>query len=252
MISILKSENLKYRRTFMRKLIIFAPLFFVLYALPQKIFMPANYLMPWQLLIDLVYNWWPVIFIPIGLALYASLVALHEKKSGGYRSIKNRNVPLHKIWIGKILIMAFYTFLSTLVLIIAIIMTGTITAGGDIPWVKIIAGGFFTWVTSLALIPLELWLATMKGTFYSIALGFVGLIIGVIGASKSYWIYIPWSWPIRLMCPIIGVHPNGTLLQINDSLRDPSVIPIGVIVSVLAFLIFSILTMIWFQRRDLN
>ncbi|MDI3312651.1 MAG: lantibiotic immunity ABC transporter MutE/EpiE family permease subunit, partial [Thermoanaerobacterium sp.] len=75
MINILKSENLKYRRTFMRKLIIFAPLFFVLYALPQKIFMPANYLMPWQLLIDLVYNWWPVIFIPIGLALYASLVA---------------------------------------------------------------------------------------------------------------------------------------------------------------------------------
>lgn len=252
MINILKSENLKYRRTFMRKLIIFAPLFFVLYALPQKIFMPANYLMPWQLLIDLVYNWWPVIFIPIGLALYASLVALHEKKSGGYRSIKSRNVPLHKIWIGKILIMAFYTFLSTLVLIIAIIITGSITAGGDIPWKKIFEGGFFTWVTSLALIPLELWMATLKGTFYSMTLGFFGAIIGVIGASKSYWIYIPWSWPIRLMCPIIGVHPNGTLLQVNDSLRDPSVIPIGVIVSVLAFLIFSIPTMIWFQRRDLN
>ena len=50
----LQSELLKYKRTFTRKLIVFAPLFFVLYALPQKLFMPADYLRPWQLITNLV------------------------------------------------------------------------------------------------------------------------------------------------------------------------------------------------------
>ncbi|UZQ82272.1 hypothetical protein [Thermoanaerobacter sp. RKWS2] len=80
MINIIKSESIKYKRTFTRRLILLAPLFFVIIALPQRFFIPENYLRPWQLLIDQVYNWWPVIFIPLGTALFATLVDLQEKK----------------------------------------------------------------------------------------------------------------------------------------------------------------------------
>ncbi|MGF7143591.1 hypothetical protein HNQ56_002018 [Anaerotaenia torta] len=38
----LQSELIKYKRTFTRKLIILAPLFFVLQAVPQRLFMPAE------------------------------------------------------------------------------------------------------------------------------------------------------------------------------------------------------------------
>jgi len=48
-------------------------------ALPQKLFMPENYLRPWQLILDLVFNWWPVVFIPMGLALFAALTESQEK-----------------------------------------------------------------------------------------------------------------------------------------------------------------------------
>jgi ABC-2 type transport system permease protein len=252
MINIIKSEFLKYNRTFTRKLIIFAPLFFVLYALPQKLFMPADYMRPWQLLIDMVYNWWPVIFIPLGVALFAALVDSQEKKAGNYRSLRAHNIPPSSIWIGKITAMAGHTLIAMIVLIVAIIMSGLITAGGAIPWLKIFAGGFTVWLVSLPLIPLQLWAATWKGIFFSMATGFMGLVAGVAAAANSYWVYVPWSWSTRLMCPIIGVHPNGTLLDASDPLRDSSVIPIGITLGVAAFIIFTVLTSIWFNTREVK
>jgi ABC-2 type transport system permease protein len=252
MINIIKSEFLKYNRTFTRKLIVFAPLFFVLYALPQKLFMPADYIRPWQLLIDMVYNWWPVIFIPLGIALFAALVESQEKKAGNYRSLRAHNVPPSFIWVGKITAMAGHTFLATIVLIIAIIISGLVTAGGAIPWLKIFAGGFIIWLVSLSLIPIQLWAATWKGTFFSMAIGFIGLIAGVAAAAKSYWVYVPWSWATRLMCPIIAVHPNGTLLDVSDPLKDSSVIPIGIILAIIVFIVSTILTAVWFSKREVK
>ena len=252
MIHIIKSEFLKYKRTFTRKLIVFAPLAFVLYALPQRLYMPADYIMPWQLLINLVYNWWPVLFIPIGIALFAALIESQEKKAGNYRSLRAHNISPSCIWVGKITAMAGHTFLSTIVLIIAIIILGLITAGGAIPWLKIFACGFTIWLVSLSLIPIQLWAATWKGTFFSMAIGVIGFIVGVLTAGESYWVYVPWSWPTRLMCPIIGVHPNGTLLDASDPLRDFSVIPIGIVLAIIAFIIFTILTSIWFSKREVK
>ena len=158
-------------------------MFFIFVALPQKLFMPANYLRPWQLILDLVFNWWPVVFIPMGLALYAALMELKEKKAGNYRSLRVRDISPAHIWIAKVVIMGCHTLISTLVLIGATVISGLITGDGSIPWLKIFAGGFATWIVSLAIIPLQLWIATWKGTFASIAMGFIGLIAGVVAAA---------------------------------------------------------------------
>jgi len=252
MINILQSEFLKYKRTFTRRLILLAPMFFIIVALPQKLFMPENYLRPWQLILDLVFNWWPVVFIPIGLALFAALMASQEKKAGNYRSLRVRDISPAHLWIAKIVIMGFHTLISTLVLIGATVISGLITGGGSIPWFKIVAGGFTTWIVSLAIIPLQLWMATWKGTFASIAMGFLGLIAGVVAAPESYWIYVPWSWPIRLMSPIIGVHPNGTLLESTSPLLNASVIPLGLIISIVSLIILTFITAVWFNKREVG
>ncbi|AEV67470.1 lantibiotic immunity ABC transporter MutE/EpiE family permease subunit [Acetivibrio clariflavus] len=252
MIDMVKSELLKYKRTFMRKLIVFAPLFFVLYAIPQKLYIPADFIHPWYLLIDLVYNWWPVIFIPLGMALFAALIESQEKKAGNYRGLRAHNISPASIWISKIIVMAGHTFLTTIVLIIAILLCGFITAGGTIPWLELFAGAFVIWLVSLPLIPIQLCAATWKGTFFSMAIGFIGLIAGVLAAPKSYWLYVPWSWATRLMCPIIGVHPNGTLLSASDPLRDISVIPKGIMMSVVVFILFTMITSVWFTGREVK
>lgn len=71
-------------------------------------------------------------------------------------------------------------------------------------------------------------------------------------ASESYWMYIPWSWGMRLMCPIVGVHPNGVPLEKGSPLLDPSVIPMGIAISIVIFLLLSFATAFWFSRKEVN
>ena len=55
---------------------------------------------------------------------------------------------------------------------------------------------------------------------------------------------------MRLMCPIIGVHPNGVLLSPDSPLRNASVIWAGTVLSLGIFLVLTLLTGIWFERRE--
>lgn len=245
----LQAEFLKYRRTFTRRLILLAPLFFVLFALLQRLYMPAGFL-PWSFVLALVYNWWPVIFIPLGMALFAALVHSQEMKAGQYRGIRLYPVSPSTVWLAKIVVMACHSLFTTGFLLLSLLLAGLITAGGAVPWDKIFAGGLTLWFVSLPIIPLQLWAATWKGMMGSMTLGVSGLLLGVTAAAKNAWLFVPWSWGIRLMSPIIGVHPNGTMLKAGDPLLDPGVVPVGLMVSCLAFALFTWLTARWFDKRE--
>ncbi|KYO68575.1 lantibiotic immunity ABC transporter MutE/EpiE family permease subunit [Thermovenabulum gondwanense] len=250
MIAIIQAEYLKYRRTFSRRLVTSGPLIFILIALLQKLFIPDGFIKTWQLLLSQFYNWWAVVFIPIGTALFAALVQLQEKRAGNYWSLYTRDISLPALWTAKVLVMAMHTGLVTAVLILATFLSGLFIAEENIPRFKILAGGFILWVSSLDLIPLQLWVALKKGAVASAALGFLGLIAGVLAAPKTYWIFVPWSRPIRLMCPIIGVHPNGIFLKPGDPLLNSSVILPGIASAIVSFAIFTILTAIWFNKKE--
>lgn len=250
MMGYLKSEWLKYHRTLLQKLMVITPLFFVLQAVPQKLFMPADYFRNWDLVMALVYNWWTVILLPLGIALFAVLVADQEKKAGHYKSLLSLNVSPRNIWYAKIAVLAGYLLLSTIVLNIAIILAGLITAKGAIPLKEICFAGLVIWLTSLSFIPIQLFLASLKGMFLSLSVGFMGLILGTVYAPKNLWYLIPWAWPARMIAPIIGVHPNGVLLASTDPLRDTSVILPGLIISLSLFSLLSYLTAVWFQKKE--
>ncbi|MCI9978023.1 lantibiotic immunity ABC transporter MutE/EpiE family permease subunit [Clostridioides difficile] len=251
----LQSELLKYKRTFMGKLIIFFPVSFAAYALIMQSTLMQNPLSQsnswaWQSLLALIFNWWSFMFLSIGFALFATLVAAQEKKAGNYRALRTRNVSPMMLWINKVMAMAVYSFISTLVLIVVTIITGLILKAGPIPFGQIIEASIVCWVVSLAILPIQLWVATWKGMFLSMGVGFLGMILGVLTATKSFWIAVPWSWAIRIVCPILNLHPNGTILEAGDPLLNTSVIPIGIVVSLVVFLVLTALTAVWFSRRD--
>ncbi|MNI60879.1 hypothetical protein D3C73_1161190 [compost metagenome] len=86
----------------------------------------------------------------------------------------------------------------------------------------------------------------------SIGLGVAGMFAGVIAAPGPNWLYVPWSWALRLMCPVAGVHPNGVPLESGSPLLDTSVIPVGIAVSLLFFAASSWLTGMWFARKEVK
>lgn len=146
--------------------------------------------------------------------------------------------------------MAVYSLLSAMVLTIAAILAGVLAKSGAIPFRQIAAASIVCWAASLALIPIQLWAATWKGLFLSMGLGFAGMAAGVLAAPEAFWFTVPWSWAIRLMCPIAEVHPNGSVLESGNPLMDTSVIPTGIAVSIAVFLAVTLLTAVWFNRRE--
>ncbi|MCC0627486.1 MULTISPECIES: lantibiotic immunity ABC transporter MutE/EpiE family permease subunit [unclassified Clostridioides] len=251
----LQSELLKYKRTFVGKLIAFFPVSFAAYALIMQGTLMQNPLSQsnsweWQNLLALIFNWWTFMFLSVGFALFATLVAAQEKKAGNYRALRTHNVSPMVLWINKIMAMAIYSLISTLILAVVTIITGLILKAGPIPFGQIIGASIVCWVVSLAILPIQLLLATWKGMFLSMGVGFLGMILGVLAATQPFWIAVPWSWAIRMVCPIIKVHPNGTILQAGDPLLNTSVIPIGIVVSLVVLLVLTALTAVWFSRRD--
>ena len=157
----LKSELLKYKRTFMGKLIIFIPVFFAVYALVTQTSLMENPMSEssswkWESLLALIFNWWPFVFLPLGYALFAALAAAQEKKSGDYRALRARNIHPMALWINKITAMAFFGLLSTLVLMAAAVTAGLLTNAGALPFGKIFTAGMVCWLSSLTLIPIQL------------------------------------------------------------------------------------------------
>lgn len=246
--NIIKSELLKYRRTFAKKLILLMPIFFVVLSLILRIAIPG-YKRSWDGILVLVFNWWTTIFLPLGIGVFAGLVAEQEKKSGNYKGLLCRNISPRKIWYGKIFAMAIYTFLSSLVLILAIIISGFLTSEGSIPLNQIILGSLVSYIPVLILIPIQLWASSYKGIILSIAIAFIGMLGGVIISPEKFWFFMPWSWASRLIAPIIGVHPNGTILPTGDLLLSTSVIIPGLILSIIGFIVVVYISGIWFERR---
>lgn len=255
----LSSELLKYKRTFMGKLIVFIPVFFAIYSLVVSVQMKnplaveaGNTTISATTILALVFNWWPFVFLPLGYALFATLVAIQEKKAGNYRALRSQDVSKVALWVNKVLCMAIYGLFSTVVLMGVTAAICLFTTNEPLPFVKILEGGITCWGVSLALIPIQLFAATFGGTLLSMGIGFVGMLVGVLVAATSFWFICPWSWATRLMSPIIGIHPNGTILAYGDPLLNVSVIPVGIVVSLLAFVSLTLISGIWFSRKEIQ
>lgn len=123
----------------------------------------------------------------------SSLAEVREKKAGNYRSIRTYNLSASALWFGKTTVLAFYTLLSSIALIVATLIAGSLIAQGTVPLGKIIDARAIIWLVSLSIIPIQLFAAAWKGTVAAVGMGLCGLLAGVIAAPKPYWIFVPWS-----------------------------------------------------------
>lgn len=236
----LKAENLKLKRTFTRKLILIAPL--------------ATLLLTWSLAVIWfqvnAFNWWCVLLLPGFIAIISSLSDQKETKRLNYRSVLTLPVSLKKVWIAKVLNLIFYTARSCLVLLIGILL-GSFSVPNPLPFGTACLGMLLIFVTSLWQIPFCLFLSRKIGIVGTILIQVAaGFLLGVLFATQTNWWLCPYSWTARLMTPVLGILPNGTLAQRGDPLLNTASIPVGMAVSFLLFIILLLATTFWFQRQE--
>lgn len=178
------------------------------------------------------FNWWSILFMPIAIALWCAQSNQKEKKAADYSNILLLPISLSKVWVAKIIVIALQALSSLLLFLIMMGLLSFVFPAMPLFEMTQLEGLLLIWFTSLWEIPLMLYLAKKWGMGAALITNIVGgLVLGIAFSTTSLWWLNPWSWSIRLMMPIIGVHANGTLLSQTSPLRDGSVILIGILLA---------------------
>lgn len=243
MLSYIKAEDLKAKRTFIKKLIIITPLLTVLLAGLSGKYFTAN-----------CYNWWYVILFPGFITLITVLVNQLEEKKMRYRAVFALPVSLQKIWSAKVILIGGYTAAASLIHMFGSIVGRFVyNTSSTITVKQMIAATLLLLITSLWQIPLCLFVSKKLGFLVTLLLNLGGgVILDILAASESYWWICPYSWATRLMCPVLGVLPQGILADESDPLRNAGVIPIGVLLSTSLFLLLLCFTASWFKKQEVK
>jgi ABC-2 type transport system permease protein len=248
MTGVVTSELIKYRRTSTRKLLVLGPVGLVMsYSLVGLLGETET---SWSLFLTVIYNWWPVLWVPTGAALLAALAVSNETRAGTWRILRARPTRPAALYAAKLVVLALHTLLSALLLAAAALLMGMLLVDEPVPWAPLILGALLPWLSALPLLAIQLWVATSLGLAGSVVLGVVGFLLGAMIAETAWWVCVPWSWPVRAVIPIMGFHANGVPLAPGDPLRDPAVVPQVILLSLLVFAVVGMLGAMRFGRKE--
>ncbi|MEY9975900.1 lantibiotic immunity ABC transporter MutE/EpiE family permease subunit [Lysinibacillus sp. RC79] len=240
MISIMKAERLKWKKTFIIKLVWLAPIVVILL---------TAVLMGGKFFQSGAYNWWYTMLLPGALTICCALVIEKDAKLK-YHSILAMPFDLKKIWFGKILACSAWLLLTTFIFF-AGITAGGILFGNSYSFINSLTGSLLIFVTFLWQIPLCLFLAAKLGTYMAIFINLVANIAGMIAfANGNFWYSVPYAITARLICPTLKILPNGMPVPEGSPLLSMSVIVPGILVALAWFALISYLTARWFQKRE--
>lgn len=230
MLAMIRAEQLKMRHTFGGSLPVAAVLLTLglVFGLAHR--NPYYSVNAW--------NWWYVMLLPGMVSILCHLGMKREKKMH-YCNLFSLPFSSQRCFAGKIV---FYSLgLSTANLVMAI---GTFIAdifwGSYIPLGNEFVAAFVLNICFLWEIPLFMLLSVRFGIFVCLFSGMV-LSIGataVIADGDLWWI-CPAAIPVRLMCPVLGIMPNGLLVSEGSPLWDTSVILPGIIICLVWFVVFT-------------
>ncbi|MFN2746483.1 MULTISPECIES: lantibiotic immunity ABC transporter MutE/EpiE family permease subunit [Bacillus] len=228
-----KAENLKFKRTFSRKMIFLVPFINMCCAF----FMNLGYF------VSGTYNWWSIILMPVLIALLCALSHQKEKKAANYNGIFSLPIQLHMMWYAKTGVIAIYSLASQMVFLGFMFVMQLIIPQFATVNLTVMTASLLLWITTLWEIPLCLFIARKFGFIAAVILNLLASVMSVMmSAASALWWLNPWSWSIRVMCPAIGIHPNGLPLETGDPLKSWSVVPLAVVLSVLLCAVLLMLT----------
>lgn len=239
MLNYLKADWLKQKNSFNKLLIWLAPTLTILLAL---VLMFGNYLQSGA------YNWWYVMLLPATFTMFTSFTVTREKKKH-YHGLLAVSTDKNKLWISQMILLILFLFVTCFIFFLMVTLGGLIFG----QMISIYASFFATIVLVITFawqIPLWMFVSIKFGAFISIGMSLIlNFGLGIFYATESFW-WVPFSIPSRLMCPIIGVLPNGLLVEPNSLMADRSVIFPGLIITISLFLVSSALTTLWFKRYE--
>ncbi|MNH95490.1 ABC-2 family transporter protein [compost metagenome] len=244
----LKAENLKFKRSLFRKLIIFIPAALILISM-VFIFIGIGL---GGFSSSIVCNWcMPIASLSI---MFLCHLVNNKDQKHKYRTLYSLPIDLKKTFISKTILIALNLLIISLLLafitvISECILSGVSDAMGHSGYYLL--GYCLLWLSLLWQIPFCL--------FLDQKVGFVGSVIINLFASASgglffsltplFW-FFPYSWPARFMVTLFGVLPNGLLVEADSRyILNSGESSLLVLISLLAMLVLSALFSRWYGKQ---
>ncbi|WP_168581450.1 ABC-2 family transporter permease [Gephyromycinifex aptenodytis] len=87
--------------------------------------------------------------------------------------------------------------------------------------------GFLLWAASGLWIALAILLSRLTSMGFALGAGLVWQLAGTLMAEKASWWWQPWTWMVRPMLPVLGVHANGVALEAGSPVWEYPVWPLA-------------------------
>lgn len=243
MIKMLKVEWIKEKRAANSALKYIVPIIFVLFNLFMVSIMgqsPAgrSYLMA------TAFNWYPVMILPIVLSLLVVNIVSKEKEE--HIALWRRlNILPEKMLIAKNGIVVFELFTVLMSSSTGIYLIGRFLLHEEISIKIMIVATCCLFIGSLPVVALSFFIYKLfHKRFLVILINFIFTFPSAIIAVTSYWEIFPWDYNLRILCPIIEVHPNGTFLEKSSPLTEMNVVYVGLVLSVMVYIIITAINIV--------
>ena len=213
----LKSEHLKFRRTFFNKLLIIAPLITAVFAWLMAGFTGFQYMSLY---------WWYSFLLPGTITVLCYLSNQKEIRADKYYSVYSMSINLKKFWISKNLILIEKMIFAAFILALLVCVSNIISPSTVIftPGQSFI-GSVAIMIASIWQIPLCLFLIFKIGLFMPLVVNtaFGIFLPGFFGTTSLWWL-CPYCWAPKLSESLMGIGINGTL---NDT-PNVSILPVAI------------------------
>lgn len=213
MISYIKTELMKEKRSANLKLGIIVPIIFVLFNIAMISLMGESpegksYILATS------FNWYPLLILPIVLSLL--VVNINGKEKSEHIVLqKSKNLSFTKIELAKNIIIVAELFIILLISTILIFTVATFFLGEKISLSQLIIATICLFIGSLPIVALSFLIYGLtKKKAVLILLNFVLTFPSAVIAVTKNWILFPWSYNLRMLSPVVGVHPMVLFLRL--------------------------------------
>lgn len=195
-----------------------------------------------------VWNWWYTLLLPGMLAIICYLSITREKKTRYYH-LMTLSISKRKLVMGKIIYMGCVILVSDMIIFVGatfggFLLTTCVPFGGALAAVLVLT------VTQLWEIPLFLFLSERFGMIVELLVCLVLTVGGVIIAPTGKWYFFVSSIPMRILCPLLHILPNGIRAEEGNPLLDAGVVFPGICISIIWFMAATFLFLNWFDKRE--
>lgn len=105
-------------------------------------------------------------------------------------------------------------------------------------------------ISQLWEIPLLLFLSERFGMIVELLICLFLTVGGIIIAPTGKWYFFVSAIPMRILCPLLHILPNGIRAEEGNPLLDMGVVLPGICLSIIWFILAAILFLNWFDKRE--